>query len=63
MLIRVIADPPDEFEGWLERQKRPATVDESMNANQAVFLHHSCVNCHRVRGTTAREPTRRTSPT
>lgn len=54
MLLRVQVDPPDEFARWLEQQK--STVDNSspgvMKGKEA-FLSRSCVNCHRVEGTSA----------
>ena len=65
MLLRVIVDPPDEFEKWLKHQKedadKPPADDSRAREGQAVFLKQSCVNCHRVRGTSrTRERTRRT---
>lgn len=53
MLIRVVVDSPDEFEQWLDREAKPAADDTSTAKGREVFLSQSCVNCHRVRGTTA----------
>jgi cytochrome c oxidase subunit 2 len=53
MLLRVYADPPQEFERWLENQKRSAVDDPAVRKGKAAFLAQSCVNCHRVRGTPA----------
>ena len=54
MLLRVIVDPPEEFERWLEdpAEHRHATSRTPL-AGKAAFLAESCVNCHRVRGTPA----------
>jgi cytochrome c oxidase subunit 2 len=54
MLLRVVVDPPDEFERWLAGQEQPAVEKAETAAGQTAFLAQSCVNCHRVRGTPAR---------
>jgi cytochrome c oxidase subunit 2 len=54
MLIRVIAEPPDDFERWLASESQPAIEDPGVTEGRGVFLAQSCVNCHAVRGTTAR---------
>jgi cytochrome c oxidase subunit 2 len=54
MLLRVNVDSPSAFRTWLIDQKKPATDDAAAHAGRDVFLSQSCVNCHRVRGTTAR---------
>ena len=54
MLLRVNVDSPAAFQNWLEDQKKPAVDDPAARAGRDVFLSQSCVNCHRVRGTTAR---------
>jgi cytochrome c oxidase subunit 2 len=55
MLLRVNVDTPDEFARWLDNQKKDAVVDPAARARegQRVFLAQACVNCHRVRGTSA----------
>jgi cytochrome c oxidase subunit 2 len=53
MLIRVIVDSPRDFERWLENEAKPAVDDPAAAAGKSAFLAQSCVNCHRVRGTTA----------
>lgn len=50
MLLRVYVEPPDEFARWVADQK---TDGRSSNEGKNRFLAHSCVNCHRVRGTSA----------
>jgi cytochrome c oxidase subunit 2 len=99
MLLRVIVEPPEKFEDWLENQKKPAVedpggamhlivqsygaqgltpagapigalaqrlaalgvmeldalaLDPAARAGKARFLSLSCVNCHRIRGTSAK---------
>ena len=53
MLIRVIVDPPDDFERWLANEAQPAKDDRRSSEGKAVFLAESCINCHTVRGTAA----------
>jgi cytochrome c oxidase subunit 2 len=53
MLLRVSADPPEEFADWLENQKRSAVDDPSVRPGKEVFLHQACASCHAVRGTSA----------
>lgn len=54
MLIRVIADAPDDFEQWLTQQAQSAVDDASVAKGREAFLSESCINCHTVRGTPAR---------
>ncbi len=57
MLIRVIAEPAEDFERWLaneEKDQAPRDNDaEAVRSGRTVFLRQSCVSCHRVAGTTA----------
>jgi cytochrome c oxidase subunit 2 len=62
MLIRVVVDPPEDFDRWLENERQdrwpdqddPRLRDERVRAGEKVFLAQSCVNCHAVRGTPAK---------
>ncbi|MCM3873602.1 MAG: cytochrome c oxidase subunit II [Pyrinomonadaceae bacterium] len=53
MLIRVIVQPPAEFERWVAEQKRAVTEDSSTQEGRKIFFANSCVNCHTIRGTSA----------
>jgi cytochrome c oxidase subunit 2 len=53
MLLRVVVDFPSDFESWLEHERQPAAEDPAASAGRTAFLAQSCVNCHRVRGTSA----------
>jgi cytochrome c oxidase subunit II len=53
MLLRVYVDAPDDFARWIEEQKKPAVDDAAVSDGKNAFISHSCVNCHRVRGTSA----------
>jgi len=54
MLIRVVVDSPQDFQRWLDHEASPALDDPAVVAGKASFLAQTCVNCHRVRGTSAR---------
>jgi cytochrome c oxidase subunit II len=53
MLIRVVVQPPAEFERWVAEQKRAAAEEPSAQAGRLVFFANTCVNCHTIRGTSA----------
>lgn len=53
MLIRVYAESPQDFQRWIENQKKPAVQDSSVAAGRVVFEQNACINCHTVRGTSA----------
>ncbi len=58
MLIRVIADPAEDFDHWLADQSAdhaPKETDpDTVKSGRKAFLAQSCVNCHRVAGTAAK---------
>ncbi|HYV36750.1 MAG TPA: cytochrome c oxidase subunit II [Gemmataceae bacterium] len=55
MLIRVNVDAPADFEKWYKNEQGDARTPVATNvqAGQAMFFKQSCVNCHRIQGTTA----------
>lgn len=53
MLLRVSVDAPETFEDWVKQQMQPAADMPAHEEGKRAFLKHSCVNCHRVRGTSA----------
>jgi cytochrome c oxidase subunit II len=57
MLLRVVAEPAEDFDRWLLDQKKDQTPKDSdpeaVKNGRKVFLGQSCVNCHRVAGTPA----------
>lgn len=50
MLLRVIAQPHEEFEAWKEEQTRPAAVRDPRGAE---IFQRNCAGCHTIRGTPA----------
>lgn len=55
MGLMVIVQPREEFEAWLDNQRRPAREprDEMARQGREVFLSRQCIVCHTVRGTGA----------
>jgi cytochrome c oxidase subunit 2 len=53
MLLSVKVESPQEFEQWLENQRKPARDDPKVRDGKVAFLAQSCINCHRVDGTPA----------
>ena len=55
MRFVLIAEPPDSFEAWYERQLQPASEPAASSARRGlgVFLYSSCPMCHAVAGTPA----------
>ncbi len=53
MLLRVIAQEPDDFKKWASEQQRPAMENTQPSEAKAAFESFSCVNCHMVKGTSA----------
>ncbi|HEY7036392.1 MAG TPA: cytochrome c oxidase subunit II [Thermomicrobiales bacterium] len=55
MLIRVVAEPQDQFDAWVKAQQQPAATPQSdvAQSGQNIFLSSTCVSCHTVRGTAA----------
>ncbi|MGH7179844.1 MAG: cytochrome c oxidase subunit II [Tepidisphaeraceae bacterium] len=51
MLLRVYVHTPEEFDGWVTRQKSMAMDKPSASAGRLVFQRTSCVNCHAISGT------------
>jgi cytochrome c oxidase subunit 2 len=53
MLLRVIAETPEDFAFWRENEREPTADEPKAEAGKNFFFSLSCVNCHTVRGTTA----------
>jgi cytochrome c oxidase subunit 2 len=57
MLLRIVAEPPEQFARWVEQQRQTAAtapVDPVAAAGRQVFLSTVCTSCHAVAGTVAR---------
>lgn len=55
MLFLVVAEPPQQFNGWVERQvaRRQQPTSGPLFRGQQIFLGSECVYCHTIRGTPA----------
>jgi cytochrome c oxidase subunit 2 len=53
MLLRVYVESREDFDRWIEAQRRPAQVNAAASRGQQIFETTACVNCHAVAGTTA----------
>jgi cytochrome c oxidase subunit 2 len=55
MAFVVIAEPPDDFERWIQAQRRTAHQPESADAQRGLQIvqRSACVMCHTIRGTAA----------
>ena len=56
MLLRVVAEPPEQFARWVEQQRQAAAAapaDPVAAAGRRVFLGTVCASCHAVAGTIA----------
>ena len=56
MLLRVVAEPPEEFARWVEQQRQRASAppaDSAATEGRRVFLGTVCASCHTVAGTSA----------
>jgi cytochrome c oxidase subunit II len=51
MRARVTADPPDQFQAWVQQQAQNAVA--SNQQGEQVFINNTCVNCHTIRGVSA----------
>lgn len=56
MLLRIVAEPPEQFARWVEQQRQTAAAapaDPVAAAGRRVFLGTVCAGCHAVAGTLA----------
>ena len=55
MAFYVVAEPPAQFEAWLQAQRAPAAepATDGQRRGRQVFLSSRCVECHTIRGTPA----------
>ena len=55
MAFLIVAEPPEQFAAWLDRQRDTARTptDQVARRGQEVFLASTCVMCHAIEGTPA----------
>src|SRR5579862_4980592 len=54
MLLRVYVDSREDFDRWIDAQRRPARADAAVARGRQVFETTACVNCHAVGSTDAK---------
>ncbi len=54
MLLRVTVESQENFDQWVAAQRAQAVTDAQAAAGREMFLSLSCVNCHRIEGTSAK---------
>jgi cytochrome c oxidase subunit 2 len=53
MAFYVVAQAPEDFDGWLALQRQPARASTQQERGRDVFFAAGCGACHTVRGTAA----------
>src|SRR5712672_414139 len=53
MLLRVYVDSPEQFERWVQEEKKPAQPSDSVVEGRRIFETTACINCHSISGTVA----------
>lgn len=55
MALLVVADPPEQYEAWLQAQRKPAAepTEALAQRGKVLFQSTSCAMCHTVQGTLA----------
>jgi cytochrome c oxidase subunit 2 len=53
MLLRVYVDSPEQFDEWVQEERKPATTNGAAEEGRQIFETTACVNCHAVSGTVA----------
>lgn len=53
MLLRVYVHSREEFDRWVEQERKPAPMNEAASAGRRIFETTACINCHAVAGTVA----------
>jgi len=56
MRFVVVAETPEKYRAWVERQRRPAAdpTEPQLVQGRRAFEEHACALCHTIRGTRAR---------
>ena len=53
MLLRVYVDSQEQFDQWVQEERKPAVANGSVEKGRRIFETTACVNCHAVSGTVA----------
>jgi cytochrome c oxidase subunit 2 len=53
MLLRVYVDSQEQFQQWIQDEKRPAESRDAVDEGRQIFETTACINCHTISGTVA----------
>ena len=53
MLLRVYVDSPEQFQQWVQAEKKPAQSSSGADEGRRIFETTACINCHTISGTIA----------
>jgi cytochrome c oxidase subunit 2 len=53
MLLRVYVDSREQFDRWIEEERKAATTNGAAEEGRRIFETTACINCHTVSGTAA----------
>jgi cytochrome c oxidase subunit 2 len=53
MLLRVYVDSREQFDKWVQEERKPAVTTSVAEKGRTIFETTACVNCHAVAGTVA----------
>lgn len=53
MLLRVVVEPREQFDRWVQAELKPAEVSDTVAAGRHIFESTACINCHAISGTVA----------
>jgi cytochrome c oxidase subunit 2 len=53
MLLRVYVDSREDFDRWVQEQRKPAVAGNTISEGQKIFEGTACVNCHTIAGSSA----------
>jgi len=53
MLLRVYVDSKEQFDRWVQAERKPAVADSAVEEGRRIFETTACINCHAIVGTAA----------
>lgn len=53
MLLRVYVDSREQFDQWVQAERKPAVADNAVEEGRRIFETTACINCHAIQGTAA----------
>ena len=51
MLLRVYVDSKEQFDQWVQAERKPAAADSTAEKGRRIFETTACMNCHAIQGT------------